>query len=144
MYKKIIWFNTAWSATSFSRWSRKGSYYVIDRLPNLEGTASSEIRHFRSVTQTKAYRIKWLPFSTVDWSGGKIKFFMTTAKGHPLLGSTLFFPFPFQSFQRFSFFFSLETWKIDMSHYQLEEWMDNFPQFISFSFLIIHFNHNCS
>lgn len=47
---------------------------VIDRLPNLEGTASLEIWHFRSVTQTKAYRIKWLPFSTVDWSGGKIKF----------------------------------------------------------------------
>lgn len=50
---------------------------VIDHLPNLEGTASSEIRHFRLVTQTKAYRIKWLPFSTVDWSEGKIKFFMT-------------------------------------------------------------------
>ena len=122
----------------------KGKLYVIDRLPNLEGTASLEILHFRSVTQTKAYRIKWLPFSTVDWSGGKIKFFMTTAKGHPFLGSTLFFPFPFQSFQRFSFFFSLETWKIDMSHHQLEEWMDKFPQFVSFSFLIIHFNHNCS
>lgn len=140
MYKKIIWFNTAWSATSFSRWSRKGSYYVIDRLPNLEGTASSEIRHFRSVTQTKAYRIKWLPFSTVNWSEGKIKFFMTLfLRLCPFLSLSLSI-----LSKIFFFFFSLETWKIDMSHYQLEEWMDKFPQFVSFSFLIIHFNHNCS